>query len=66
MQYYEDRWTGSIYSLAQLARLIEAQDVLRAQVPRRFRVLPEQCCRVLHEAELIAGLVDRDRGQLSA
>ena len=60
-RYYEDRWTGRIYSLAGLVRLIESHQVARVEVPRRFRALPAGTCRLLHEAELIAALADADR-----
>ena len=60
-RYYEDRRTGRISSPAGLARLIEDDEVARAQVPRRFRVLPEPTCRLLHQAELIAALADGGR-----
>jgi hypothetical protein len=65
-RYYEDRRSGGIYSLAELARLIEEQRIARFQVPRRFRALPEAACRLLHEAELVAAAADRRRDQLSA
>ena len=65
-RYYEDRWTGRIYSLAELARLIEDEEVARVQVPRRFRALPETACRLLAEAELIAALADWDPDRSSA
>ena len=61
MQYYEDRWTGGIYSLAELARLVEERKVARVQVARRFRAVPESTCRLLHKAEVIASLADRGR-----
>ncbi len=65
-QYYEDRLSGKIYSLAELARLVEEHEVPRLQLPRRFRALPETSCRLLYEAELIATLADGDRDQPSA
>ena len=65
-RYYEDRRTGGIYSLAELARLIEERKVARVQVPRRFRAVPEPVCRLLAQAELIAALADRDRDRRSA
>ena len=65
-RYYEDRWTGRIYSLAELVRLIEDYEVARVQVPRRFRTLPPSACRLLEQAELIAAAVDADRNQRSA
>ena len=65
-RYYEDRWTGRIYSLAELARIIEDEEVARVQVPRRFRALPETACRLLAEAELITALADWDPGRRSA
>ena len=52
--YYEDRRTGNIYSLRELARLIEENEVPRYGVPRRFKALPEPTRRVIYEAELIA------------
>ena len=52
-----DRWTGRIYSLAELARLIEDEEVARVQVPRRFRALPETACRLLAEADQAYSLV---------
>jgi DNA-binding response OmpR family regulator len=58
--YFEDRWSGRIYSLGELARLIESAGCARIQVPRRFRVLPETSCRLIQEAERIAALADRD------
>ena len=60
-RYYEDRWTGRIYSLAELARLIEDREVARVEVPRRFKTLPKAACRMLYQAELIAALADERR-----
>ena len=65
-RYYEDRWTGGIYSLDELIRMIEEDEVARVQVPRRFRAVPEAACRLLQEAELTAVMADRDRDRRSA
>ncbi len=54
MRYYQDRWTGAIRSQAELRRLVERRALPRYQVGRRFRALPERCCRVLDEAERVA------------
>ncbi len=62
MRYYKDRWTGAICSQLQLHRMIERNEVQRFQLPRRFRALPESCCRLLDEAELVAAVADRDPG----
>lgn len=65
-RYYEDRRGGGIFSLAELARLIEDREVARVEVPRRFRALPEATCRILHQAEWIAALADGDRDRRPA
>jgi hypothetical protein len=66
MRYYEDRWSGKIYSLVELCQLVGRGDVPRYQIPRRFRMLPTAACRVLYQAEIIAAEVDPDRDQLRA
>ena len=65
-RYYEDRRTGDIYSLTELAQLIEERKVARVQVPRRFRVVPEAVRRLLGQAELIAAAAEHDRDRHSA
>jgi hypothetical protein len=52
--YYEDRRTGRIYSLMELAELIWQGQVHRYEVPRRFRLLATEYCMLLREAEEIA------------
>ena len=65
-QYYQDRWTGAIRSQLELRLMIERGELPRFQVPRRFRILPRPCCRLLEEAEAIAALAARDSGGLYA
>jgi hypothetical protein len=54
MQYFHDRWTGSIRSQLELHRMIEHDELPRYQVGRRFRALPRMSCRLLAEAESLA------------
>lgn len=61
MLYYEDRRTGSIYSLTELCQMIAPEEVTRFEVPRRFRRLPESCCRLLDEAKIVAAMASRGR-----
>ena len=60
MQYYEDRWTPAIYSRRDLQRTVEAEEVPRTQVPRRFRALARSSWHLLDEAETIAAAADRE------
>ena len=66
MRYYQDRWTGAIRSQLELRRMIERGELPRFQVPRRFRTLPPTCCRVLEQAEAVAGRADQDHDRLHA
>ena len=61
MLYYHDRWTGAVCSHDDLQRLIEQGGLLRFQIPRRFKRLPDRCCRLLAEAEMVAASADQDR-----
>jgi hypothetical protein len=62
--YYEDRKTGSIYSIDEFAKLIVRQGMNTDEVLRRYSRLPSSMSRLLEEAEAIAVRADSDRGQL--
>jgi hypothetical protein len=60
VHYYEDPATGSIYTLAELRRLLRGSRVGLDEVLRLFRKLPNGTCSLLEEAETIAAEAARD------
>ena len=67
VEYFEERATGSIYSVWELGRLLRSRHLDMREVARRFRPLPDTTCVLVDEAEMIAakaGGEQRDRGYL--
>jgi hypothetical protein len=60
--YYEDRQTGSIYSVDEFAKLVVSQGMNTDEVLRRYYRLPYRVSCLLEEAEAIAARADQ-RGQ---
>jgi hypothetical protein len=52
--YYRDRWTGLIASGYEVLDLLQRDVLPRSLVLRRYRRLPERCCRLLREAAQVA------------
>ena len=59
MRYFEDRHTGSIYTLTQLADMLLSEQVRRSELSKRFTLLPETTCALLDRAESIAERAER-------
>jgi hypothetical protein len=54
VEYYEDRQTGSIYSMRELTRLLLQGQIRREETPGRLALLPHGACSVIEQAEAIA------------
>ena len=63
MDYFEDRQTGSIYSVRELGRMLRSRELEVREVARRFRPLPDSTCLLLEEAEEVAARAEEDRGR---
>jgi hypothetical protein len=61
--YYEDRKTGSIYSIDEFAKLIVSQGMNTNEVLRRYDRLPYSLSCLLEEAEAIAARADQSGQQ---
>jgi hypothetical protein len=62
VDYFEDRQTGSIYSLRELGQMLRSRQLEVREVTGRFKQLPYSTCLVLAEAETIAARAEDDQG----
>jgi hypothetical protein len=60
VHYFEDPATGSIYTLAELRRLLQGSGVNLNEALKLFRKLPSRTCVLLDEAEWIAAVAAPD------
>ncbi len=60
LRYYQDRVTGSTYSLGELEELLQGTNVDLREVLPLFTDLPYGTCCLLEQAESIAAEVARD------
>ncbi len=63
VEYFEERATGSIYSVRELGQLLRSRQLDMRQVARRYKPLPDSTCSVLDEAEELAARADRGKQQ---
>ena len=63
MRYYEDPVTGSIFSLAELERMLRGSDARLDVVLNCMQPVPYSTCCLLEAAESIAAEHDRSRWQ---
>ena len=65
MVYYEDRQTGSIYRIGEVARMLLDGQITLSEIPKRLRPLPHATCLLLGEAEAIAAQAEDERRRWS-
>ena len=62
MEYFEERATGSIYSVRELGQLLRSRQPDMREVARRCRPLPGNTCVLVEEAEMIAAEAADEQG----